>query len=256
MAHWWDKCRDRDSEWDKKRRMLVCASEKRNFRCKLLRSVVRSSVRLFGRRVHSHVVQNFTSSHIFHKHICVSRSHFSVLHYSVLNDNDDDDGADGDDETGNHTSTDISTLFIVYTHSHSLARFTLHLHYSHKIRTKTHAYNEHRRVGTHSSHCVCSVCIFSSWYISFRFRLKLRVTLLAHTTTCIFRVDSVFFCSLTHKISTHSSTHCFEILLCLLVCCLHTHWFGKSPFDLLQVKNRWRQTIHRIYRVQKPKINT
>lgn len=128
----------------------------------------------------------------------------------------------------------VYSIYILYTLT--LASFTLH--YSHKIRTKTHAHNEHRRVGTHSNQFLCvSVCIFSSWYISLQTKAESHIT---RTTTCIFRVDSVF----SHT-NFHTLIYYFEILLCLFVCLfvssLHT-LIWKIPIWLLQVKNRWKQT--------------
>lgn len=110
--------------------------------------------------------------------------------------------------------------------------------YLYKIRIKTHAYNEHRRVGTHSKHCV----YIHSPLDTFRFRLKLRVTLLAQQL-----IFSRWFFFLLHKFSTHSFIY-FEINIVVFVClfhCIHLIW-KIPPINLVaseKFREKTKQTI-------------
>lgn len=91
----------------------------------------------------------------------ISRTHISPYYITLYCTTTTAAAIGDDDETGNHTSIYVWDMYILiqslhcfallcFSHSlfHSLSIYT-------KIRIKTHAYNEHRRVGTHSkNHCV------------------------------------------------------------------------------------------------------
>lgn len=163
---WLDKCRDRDLERDKR---VLCEGETQF----PIRPSVQAPVRLtcVFTCITFYIVIHFPQEYLSITYSLLRITLLNCIYSHNSNGDDDDDNDDDDyyeykDETTNQPT--------IYPYMHDMNT----LLYVYEIRTKTHAYSEYRRVGTHFSNCV---------YITALIRLiQTKTESYITRTTCIF----------------------------------------------------------------------